>query len=290
MIVESGASKATWAVVDGEKVTQVRTAGINASVMAVKEMLAVAVKASELLEEQGTDIESVTDIRFYGAGLVSSESILTVDMVLRNVFPNATVACGTDLLAAAKAAFDHDEGIVAVLGTGSNSGLYNGRKIVMNVRPGGFILGDEGGGCSLGKAFIADWVKDLLPEGIRSRFDEQFHLTYGSVVESVYKGPSPSAWLASFAPFILSLEGDPYVDSLVEGNIRSFIERSLSHYDLSAHEVSFVGSFGIACRETIRKVASHYGLRVRCFIADPVDELIKNLLRERRKNPRDLHD
>ncbi len=280
LIVDSGATKASWAVVSGRDVIRVATAGINASVMPVKEVLAVAVQAAERLEEQGADLEAVEDIRFYGAGLVSSESILTVDMVLRNVFQNATVVCGTDLLAAAKAAFGTEEGIVAVLGTGSNSGLYNGRKIVRNIRPGGFILGDEGSGCALGKAFIADWVKGLMPESVRLRFEEKFSPTYGGIVENVYRGTAPSAYLASFAPFVLSLAGDPYIDGLVRENLGNFISRALSRYDLSLYEVSFVGSFALACREAIESIAPQYGLRIRDFIADPLDGLVKNLQRE----------
>ncbi len=277
LIVESGASKAAWAVVCGSDVVRVQTAGINASVMPVKEVLSVAVKASELLSELGTDTDAVEEIRFYGAGLVSSESILTVDMVLRNVFPNAVVACGTDLLAAAKAAFGSGEGIVAVLGTGSNSGLYNGKTVVRNVRPGGFILGDEGGGCALGRAFVADWIKGLMPEGIREKFENEYHPTYGGIVEKVYRGSAPSAYLASFAPFVLSLSGDGYVDGLIEGNMRNFIERSLSQYDLGQYEVAVVGGFGLACREALERLAPRYGLRLRGFVPDPIEELIRQL-------------
>ncbi|MCD8313097.1 MAG: ATPase [Bacteroidales bacterium] len=280
LIVDSGATKASWAVVDGDEVTRVRTAGINAAVMPVKEVLAAVTSAAEQLEEQGANIETVEEIRFYGAGLVSSESILTVNMALRNVFTNATVACGTDLLAAAKAAFDTGEGIVAILGTGSNSGLYNGHKIVRNVRPGGFILGDEGSGCALGKAFVADWVKGLLPEDVREKFEAEFSPTYGGIVDNIYKGATPSAFLASIAPFVLSLDGNPYIDGLIEANLRNFIERSLSQYDLSQYEVSFVGSFAQACRKYLEALATQYGMRIREFIADPTEGLVRNLRHE----------
>jgi N-acetylglucosamine kinase-like BadF-type ATPase len=60
------------------------------------------------------------------------------------------------MLAAARGLCGHNPGIACILGTGSNSCYYNGKDIVDNVSPLGFILGDEGSGAVLGKLLVGD--------------------------------------------------------------------------------------------------------------------------------------
>ena len=274
LIVESGSTKTDWAAVG---MCRFRTSGINLAVMPAKAILEVLLQARELLEEnipEGRNADP-DEILFYGAGLAGSSSLLVLDKALKAVFPSASVAYGSDLLAAARAAFDRKPGIVAILGTGSNSCLYDGSKVVSNVRPGGFILGDEGGGVSLGRAFIADCIKGLLPESLSDSFTEAYGLTYEQIVEKVYQGSSPAAFLASFVPFILEHRDDQYVRDLIDSNFRSFIIRCLKQYDLEANDVAVVGSFGCACREELISLGREYGVRFTNFIKSPIDRLVE---------------
>lgn len=274
LIVESGSTKTDWAAVG---MCRFRTSGINLSVMPARAILEVLLQARELLEEnipEGRNADP-DEILFYGAGLAGSSSLLVLDKALKAVFPSASVAYGSDLLAAARAAFDRKPGIVAILGTGSNSCLYDGSKVVSNVRPGGFILGDEGGGVSLGRAFIADCIKGLLPESLSDSFTEAYGLTYEQIVEKVYQGSSPAAFLASFVPFILEHRDDQYVRDLIDSNFRSFIIRCLKQYDLEANDVAVVGSFGCACRDELISLGREYGVRFTTFIKSPIDRLVE---------------
>lgn len=274
LIVESGSTKTDWAAVG---MCRFRTSGINLSVMPARAILEVLLQARELLEEnipEGRNADP-DEILFYGAGLAGSSSLLVLDKALKAVFPSASVAYGSDLLAAARAAFDRKPGIVAILGTGSNSCLYDGSKVVSNVRPGGFILGDEGGGVSLGRAFIADCIKGLLPESLSDSFTEAYGLTYEQIVEKVYQGSSPAAFLASFVPFILEHRDDQYVRDLIDSNFRSFIIRCLKQYDLEANDVAVVGSFGCACRDELISLGREYGVRFTYFIKSPIDRLVE---------------
>ena len=274
LIVESGSTKTDWAAVG---MCRFRTSGINLSVMPARAILEVLLQARDLLEEnipEGRNADP-DEILFYGAGLAGSSSLLVLDKALKAVFPSASVAYGSDLLAAARAAFDRNPGIVAILGTGSNSCLYDGSKVVSNVRPGGFILGDEGGGVSLGRAFIADYIKGLLPESLSDSFTEEYGLTYEQIVEKVYQGSSPASFLASFVPFILEHRDDQYVRDLIDSNFRSFIIRCLKQYDLEANDVAVVGSFGCACRDELISLGREYGVRFTNFIKSPIDRLVE---------------
>ena len=166
-------------------------------------------------------------------------------------------------------------GIASILGTGSNSCFFDGENIVKNVRSAGFILGDEGGGACLGKLFMADFLKGLVPEDIAGEFATEFKVDYLTVVNNVYKSPAPSKYLGSFAPWILErYTRNDYMKNLVEGNFRSFIERCLLQYDIRNYPVGVVGGFGYANREILVKVGQEYGIAFSTIIPAPVDGLV----------------
>ena len=72
------------------------------------------------------------------------------------------------LSGAAKALCGNEKGIACILGTGSNSCYYNGKKIVKNSPGLGFILGDEGSGAYLGKKVIQHFLYHIFDEDLRA--------------------------------------------------------------------------------------------------------------------------
>lgn len=282
LLVDAGGTKTDWALVADGEVFRYRTGGINLSVTGKERILATVIAAAD---QMGDKASMVSDIRYYGAGVVGRRRIIELDAVLKNVFPGVSVAYGTDLLAAAEAGLETRTGLVCILGTGSNSGVYNGRSIVANIHPGGYVLGDEGSGSFIGKALLADYIKDRLPSGIRQKLDDAYGLSYGKIVENVYMGGNPACYLASFAPFVFSCRGDDYADSLIDSSLRSFMERSLLPYGdmemfpagLSGVEVAVAGSVGYECMDELKCIGKEYGLVFSRFVKNPVDELAERL-------------
>jgi N-acetylglucosamine kinase-like BadF-type ATPase len=221
----------------------------------------------------------VDEVFFYGAGLVSPESSAPLAMALEMWCPMAQLHFYSDILAAARALFGDGSGVVAIMGTGSNSCLYENGEIIRNIRPGGYILGDEGSGVSLGRAFLADFVKGLLPAQLEESFVKEFGLDYSQIVRKVYKEPAASAFMASLAPFILAHKDNVYVQELLEDCLESLIKRALVRYadqakDGSARNVGVVGSFGCSCEDMLRTIGARYGLNFVKFIKSPIDELV----------------
>lgn len=280
IIAESGATKTDWcAVASDGNVTSVRTAGMNIATMPIEAIKAIIDEAAPQLNPVG---EKVTEVHYYAAGLIIPESetippaAKNLDASLKEYFPEAQMEYASDLLDAARAVCGHNPGIAAIMGTGSNSCLYDGKKIVKNVRSAGFILGDEGGGACLGKMFMADFLKGLVPEPVSSEFARDFQVDYFTVVQNVYKSEAPSKYLGSFAPWILErYDSCEYVRELVDRNFRNFIERALSQYDIKKYPVGVVGGFGYAHQAKFRKVAQEYGIRFSEIIATPIEGLIK---------------
>ncbi len=280
IIVESGATKTDWCAVAADgSVIPVRTAGMNIATMPIEAIKAIINEAAPQLNPNS---EKVTELHYYAAGLIIPEGekippvAKNLDASLKEYFPDAEMEYASDLLDAARAVCGHKPGIAAIMGTGSNSCLYDGKNIVKNVRSAGFILGDEGGGACLGKMFMADFLKGLVPEPVSGEFARDFQVDYFTVVQKVYKSEAPSKYLGEFAPWIMArYDSCPYVRELVDRNYRNFIERALSQYDIRKYPVGVVGGFGYAHQEKLRKVAAEYGIRFSEIIATPIEGLIK---------------
>ena len=272
IIAECGATKSDWRLIsDGVGIKQVLAEGINVSAMAMDAVRAVVNNAFK----QFAGLENVTAVHLYVAGVMTEEIEEELKAVLSAHCPSASLEIQTDLIAAARAACGHAPGIAAIIGTGSNSCQWDGEKIVRKIATGGFILGDEGSAATLGKLFIADYIKGLVPAEIADDFASRYPSDYATIVTNVYRSQSPSAYLGSLAPFIMEHYDHPYVKELVEGNFRSFIRRSLKQYDTEGCPVGVVGGFAFALKEIFMRIASEEGIVVSRIIKAPIEGLIE---------------
>ena len=272
IIVESGATKTDWRLItDGGQIRSASGPGLNPSVLDPGQIGRIV---GAVIPQLNPDGKSVDDIFFYGAGLVSDTAAAPLAEAFGMWCPFARVEFHTDMLAAARALFRDGSGVVAIMGTGSNSCLYENGSVVRNIRPGGFILGDEGSGAALGKAFLSDYIKGLVPESLEKEFEEEFKLDYQNIVRKVYREPAPSAFLASFAPFLIAHDDDVYVDSLLEECVEAFVARSLSRYG-KCSRAGVVGSFGYACAEYLRRAGARHGLEFTDFLKSPIEKLVE---------------
>lgn len=277
LIADSGATKTDWGFCgknifkDGSDSMTVQSEGINASTMHPGDILRIIRSVSDQTGEEVAG--QVSEIHFYGAGIVSEQSAIALRAAMLDVFPNAyLLEFSSDLAGAAKALFGNGTGVAAILGTGSNSCLFENGMITRNIRSGGFILGDEGGGAALGRMLLADYFKELVPEDFAADFENEFHITYPAAVAEIYKGDTPSRYLASFAKFVIEHREHGYAASLIEKNLRDFIERSLDRY--GCREVGVIGSLGCACREELIRLGHEYGLEFVRFLPSPIESLI----------------
>lgn len=166
LIADSGSTKTEWLLVGKQGIERTfRTSGINPYFLGEEEIRRVLTR--EVLVE--LPIERITDVYFYGAGCIGLPGEMLCLQLHRVIGPD-TVEVNSDLIGAARALFGDKAGIVAILGTGSNSGFYDGRDIILQTPSLGFILGDEGSGSDLGKHLLSDAMKGLLPEELGKGF------------------------------------------------------------------------------------------------------------------------
>lgn len=274
IIADCGATKSEWVTIHSDGSTsRFTTKGVNASSMS-------ATAITDIISEAGEKIsvaeQSAAEIYLYMAGIPSDELKEAIYATFQQYFPVAFLETYSDLMGAARATCGHQSGIAAIIGTGSNSCMYDGKEITKRVYSCGFILGDEGSAATLGKLFIADFLKGLIPSEIASEFSSRYPSDYTTIVANVYKSEgSPSGYLGSFAPFILEHYDNPYIKELVDGNFRSFIRRSIKQYDTDKYAVGVVGGFGFALKDIFKRVAEQEGVNISRFIKSPIDGLVE---------------
>ena len=262
LIIDCGATKADWCVLENKTTRTVRTRGFNLF-QTSEELL------SEIIGEAAAQIGSgVEDIHLYAAGLLEKPAT-----DFNKWFPGAQIEYASDMLGAARAVCGHNPGIAAILGTGANTCEFDGTNIGWKVNCGGYILGDEGSGAVLGKLFITDYIKNYMPEELLKEVKETYpELDYLYVVRKVYGGEAPARYLGSFAPFVLQrYDKYEYVKNLVETNFRGLFEKTLKQY--KPLPVGVVGGFGYAAREILQRMGKEYGVTFSKFLATPAEGL-----------------
>lgn len=271
LIADSGSTKTTW-LIRRPSSTDIRvdSVGLNpvrddaALIQQVVEGVAASLGSylgGVAMESQHTGRDVVEEVYFYGAGCIAPYAE-AVRGALESAFVGAKVAVESDLLGAARALFGVEEGVVCILGTGSNSCLYDGEKIVANVSPLGWILGDEGSGAVLGRTLVGDLLKGQLTEGLREAFLERFELTPTAIIDAVYRQPQANRFLASLVPFIVEHREDESIHALLLTSFRAFFRRNVSAYGRQDLPVGFVGGIAAQFERELREAAELEGFEV----------------------------
>lgn len=274
LIADCGSTKIDWCLLkDGVVDFYFTTVGMNANIASRTEVETMMITA--LVPNIGENVDKIRKVFFYGAGCISAMICGNVQRAIHQVLPNAEIQVHTDLLGACRAVLGNQHGIACIMGTGSNSCYYDGTKIIDNVSPLGFILGDEGSGAVLGKILVGDVLKHQLPEDICKAFLAEYSLDTLSIVQHVYREPQPNRFLGSFAPFLKKHIDNPAIHKLVYDSFRSFFTRNLCQYrKYGVKEVGFCGSIAFNFSDILAEVAKDFDFVIGNVIKSPMEGLI----------------
>lgn len=276
LIVDGGSTKTDWCfAVSPSSVITVHTDGLNPVIQQADDISDTLI--CQLLPEmqaQGVMPSAVTAVHYYGAGC-TPERKHVMETLLSGCFAEATrVTVDSDLLAAARALCGRQAGVACILGTGSNSCLYDGDRIVANTPALGYILGDEGSGSVLGRRFLNALLKGCLPTELREEFFETCHTSLNDIIERVYRRPMPNRFLASTSRFIADRLYIGELEQMVIANFECFILNNLHAYSVSDKVFHAIGGMATAYEAQLRKAAERQGWRVGVVERTPVSGLI----------------
>lgn len=272
LIADSGSTKTDWcAVEEGRVVVRVSTSGINPYHQ--DERAIRGILCGELLTQLG-DVRP-DRVVFYGSGC-REEKVPMMTSLLKNIFDNvADIEVNGDLIGAARAVLGVEEGIACILGTGSNSCLYDGHRIVVNIPPLGYILGDEGSGAVLGKMFINEMLKNSSLHHVRDEFFRLSRLSESDIIERVYRQPQANKFLASIAPFVHEHLDNEAVRAVVIDNFRQFFLKNVKRYRRPDLACGFVGSMAWHFKAELCEAARLEGVSVGRVVKSPMEGLVE---------------
>lgn len=272
LIADSGSTKTDWCIVLNDTlIKRIETKGINPFFQSEEE-IRQALTASLLPQlPEGT----FNSVHFYGAGCTLEKAPVLRRAIADSLPVVGNIKAHSDMLAAARGLCGHDAGIACILGTGSNSCFYDGKEIVSNISPLGFILGDEGSGAVLGKLLVGDVLKNQLPPAIKEAFLKEFDLTAPEIIDRVYRQPFPNRFLASLSPFIARHLEEPALRALVYNSFIAFLRRNVMQYDYEHFTVHFIGSVAHCYKEILQEAAQETGVRIGKILQSPMEGLIE---------------
>lgn len=268
LIADSGSSKTDWRLIDEEgHIHQAKTTGINPFLHTEEEILSIL---QNELQPQVSQFQ-VKEAYFYGAGCASERTCTSIAQALETVFPGVNAHVTHDLLAAARALCNKEAGIACIIGTGSNSCLYDGEKIVDKLPTLGYILGDEGSGSYIGKQLLNACLKRDMPQDLREKFQKRYQVDEETVLENIYRKPSPSRYIAGFSQFAFHHLKHPYIYKLVYKSFEDFFDKNVSKYEnYAAQKIHFTGSIAFYYSNVLRQVANDRGLFVQNIVEAPI--------------------
>lgn len=273
IIADGGSTKTNWCLLNEEqKRIYFNTEGYNPYFSDTEYII------NSLRNSLPTDLDltKITEVNYYGAGCSTAEMVGIVTRAMESIFSTAKVHVNHDLLASARALLGFEAGFAAILGTGTNTCLYNGKEITLNIDSLGYFLGDEGSGSFIGKRLLRDFMRGFMPGNLQEVFYETYKLSHADIFDNLYNKPLPNRFCASFSKFIY--ENNNYVDytrDVVGEAFNAFFKNLVSRYpDYQQYSLNCVGSVGYNFRDILAEIAEQYGMKVGKIIRSPIDDLV----------------
>jgi N-acetylglucosamine kinase-like BadF-type ATPase len=275
LIVDSGATKADWIALDenGEQLFLTQTLGLS------PEVLTKAVIEDRLANnfELSQNKEDVTRLHFYGAGCGTDRMKIFLKEIFSQFFPNAKAEVKEDTYAAifSTTKIGH-QGIVCILGTGSNCSYYDGHQLFQKVTSLGYIPMDDGSGNYFGRKLIRDYYFHKMPQDLAMKFAKDHDLDADVIKENLYKQPNPNTYLATFARFLVENKDHPYCKGVIDKGFQQFVNNYIMQFELATKvPINFVGSIAHYLREELIAVLKRNDLIVGVIRQRPIEGLVE---------------
>lgn len=272
LIADSGSTKTEWCLLQDNKKKKVITQGLSPYFLNQEQISEIL--QTELVPKMKNAVPD--EIFFYGTGCSNPANAAIVKKAIRQHFKTAVIKVDHDLMGAAKALCGREKGVACILGTGSNSCYYNGKKIVKNSPGLGYVLGDEGSGAYMGKKVIQYFLYNTFDEDLMERFKAKFNTNAVEILEAVYKKPLPNRYLASFAIFLAENRGHYMIENIIEDGLNDFFFNHIYKYRESwTMPLHFIGSIAYGFKDVLKDLCTSYELQLGRVLKNPMEGLIK---------------
>lgn len=270
LIADGGSTKADWCLVGRQSIFYFETEGYNPYF--VNEDYIVTSLGESLPKDVNAD--AIKEIYFYGAGCLP-DKIWILKKAFQQLFTHAKCHIELDLLAAARAILGTNPGFIAILGTGTNTCIYDGNCIIHSIHSLGFFLGDEGSGAAIGKKVITDYIRNKMPNEIASAFFNTYGLNAQELLNHIYNEPTPNRFCASMTKFIKAHINNNYSQEVVKRAFHDLFENLVCSYpNHQVYKFNCIGSVGYHFKSLLGAVASIYNMELGLIVKSPMEGLV----------------
>ena len=269
LIIDAGSTKMEWMLMEGNAVVRrFTTEGFNPN-YSDRQCLVETCRGASLQNK-------IQSIHYYGTGCGNEQNCQLIKDVFLQRFPDAEIHVTHDLMAACHAVLGHEKGIACILGTGSNSCLYDGENILEKAVSLGYLVGDEGSGMHIGREVVRAYFYGFMPEDLRFQFDAEYHLELKDFIHRLYHEGQPSKYLATFAKYAGENQAHPYMHGLVKSCFKAFIAAFILCYEnCKSLKISFIGSVAFHFKNLLEESLNEFGLTMGEVMQAPAEGLIK---------------
>jgi len=275
LITDSGATKADWIALDekGNQIFLTQTLGLSPEVLTAEVIVERLANNFELSKNS----HKVERLYFYGAGCGTDRMKKFLKRIFKDFFPNAMIDVKEDTYAAiySTTKIGH-QGIVCILGTGSNCSYYDGHQLIQKVTSLGYIPMDDGSGNFFGRKLIRDYYFHKIPQDLALKFSKGYNLDADVIKENLYKKPNPNTYLATFARFLIENKDHPYSKGVIDKGLQQFVNNYIMQYELATKvPIHFVGSIAYYLREELAAVIDRNDLVLGVIRQRPIEGLVE---------------
>ena len=274
LIADSGSTKCAWAIctTDGKILSIHKTSGFNPKYSSF-DIITLELNNSNLNSIK----KEIKEIYFYGAGCSSESKNVIIKEPLQAFFSNAEIIIRHDLEAALKATYKGSPIISCILGTGSNSCIFDGDNIIENAPSLGYIAGDEASGNFFGKQLINLYVNNILPKKIINKFENWTPERKDEIIENIYSVQRPNLYLATFFRFMYENKEEQIFDSIFRKGIQHFFDLHIKCFDnYKKYPLTFVGSVAYFLSDYINEIAEKEEMQVQEIVQSPIKNLVSD--------------
>ncbi|MBO4943738.1 MAG: hypothetical protein J6C91_00595, partial [Muribaculaceae bacterium] len=269
LFADCGATSSRWILTDsGRTLSDVRSLPLNAATMNEDAMRHAVGTA---LDSLSGNIAPGTAIRVYAAGARDNYAVRFAE-ILADMMPLAgKIDVKSDMVLTAEATLGNKPGVACILGTGSNTCLWDGERIVKQVPSLGYILGDEASGADIGRTLVREYLRGNLNREIHKEIHRTFpELNVESAIRHVYRESGANTWLATFAKFVIDHKDDADMKRIISDALSNFMNHQACAGTYGETDlIGFSGGIAYALRGEIEAMLTAYGVSSAVIVADP---------------------
>lgn len=267
LIADIGATNSRWILKGENDIQTYQDKGFNPAFNPTKDF-------EIILQSLPINNNEIIGVHIYGAGM-SANRTQPILNILETVFPKLQIVeLKDDLLGACRAMAQSTPALVCILGTGSNSCYYDGSTIEQNIRPMGYILGDEGSAFSIGREVIRNFCRHKFDKELEEKLQNKYSVTKESTTKTLYAHDRINVAIAQYARFASDNINHPVIQDIVDGKLNEFVD-ILTQYNKPDLPIFFTGSIANVFQENMIKLLEQRDMGKATFIPDIMTGLEK---------------